>query len=145
MSTQEATSTLSAMESLSRYVNIFNKLADILVGEFQNHPYRSLIDVSIIVLIVWYLMSKRRSAVPPQKLSKKQEDEIIEDWEPVPLVPTSDDSNVDATINAMKEHEYVVTSVADVEFTVEGKKDKVINFGTNNFLGFIGDKDIHEK
>ncbi|KAF0984304.1 hypothetical protein FDP41_007481 [Naegleria fowleri] len=137
--------TLTAAETIARYVNIFNKVAEIIITEFQTHPYRSLIDLSVVLLIIWYMMSKRRAAPTTHKLTKKQEDEIIEEWEPAPLVPSSDDASIDATINAIKEHEYVLTSAADVEFTVEGKEGKIINFGTNNFLGFIGDRDIIEK
>jgi len=143
--TEGASASLTAAESIARYINIFNKLTDILVGEFQNHPYRSLVDVGFVVLIVWYLMSKRTTTPPQQKLSKKQEDAIIEEWEAAPLVPLEEDDGIDATINARpNENEFTLTSAADVEFTIEGKKEKVVNFGTNNFLGFVGDKDIVE-
>ncbi|KAL9645000.1 hypothetical protein ABK040_004493 [Willaertia magna] len=138
------TENINAGDALSRYANIMANVSDAITYEFQMHPYRSLIDVAFVILIIWYLMNKRKTA-QPQKLSKKQEDEIIEEWEPAPLIPEGE--NIDETINAqtINDKPYTLTSAGSVEFTIEGKEGKIVNFGTHNFLGFVGDKEIVEK
>lgn len=95
-----------------------------------------------MVLILWivYLLFFSRQYKPESKrdkLTKEEEEQIIAQWEPEPLVP-----NVYPTDRAV-DPAPIVTGVAGLHVTVNGKR--CLNLATFNFLGLLGEQGITSK
>ena len=84
----------------------------------------------VILWLLWGLFRKKASK--NVQLTKEQEDEIISEWKPEPLVPEIPE-NLNFNIP-------VIEGKPRREILVDGKK--CLNFATHNYLGFAGRSDI---
>ncbi|XP_047055345.1 long chain base biosynthesis protein 1a-like [Lolium rigidum] len=94
---------------------------------------RLIVEGLLIAVIVFQL--SRKSYKPPKKaLSKKEVDELCDEWEPEPLCPSiKEGARIDAPI---------LESAAGPHTTINGKE--VVNFASANYLGLIGNEKIAE-
>ena len=84
----------------------------------------------VILWLLWRLFRKKSSKNVP--LTKEEEDKIISEWKPEPLVPEiPENSNLNIPIIEGKPRR---------EILVNGVK--CLNFATHNYLGFAGRTDI---
>ncbi|EGD77288.1 hypothetical protein PTSG_08381 [Salpingoeca rosetta] len=95
-------------------------------------PTFHLVIEGVLIALLVYVFSLKRYR-PKQrnvKLTKQEEEELLREWKPEPLV------------EPVKEHlpdeGPVVEGVAGVTLTIGGEEK--INMGTYNFLGLVGDK-----
>lgn len=85
----------------------------------------------LLLMLVVLLFSKRRpKRVPAEKLSKKEEDDLIKEWEPEPLISSK------KTVDHIVGEPIVAEGIVGPHVTVNGK-DK-LNFASYNFLGLAG-------
>eukprot|EP00039_Didymoeca_costata_P000420 m.45496 g.45496 ORF g.45496 m.45496 type:complete len:488 (+) comp10252_c1_seq1:160-1623(+) len=114
--------------------SVANLMLQILNHEyFGGVPlYHVLIEAVLLLLLLRYAIftDKPQPTSGKPTLSKKEEDELIEEWEPEPLAPPSDRNY----------KETVCEGIAGVKISVEGKQ--LANFSSFNFLGFIGHERI---
>lgn len=120
-------------------------LYSFVLREWENAPLRLLMDVFLIGFMLYVVLrNSYRISKKPAKLTEKvcsfkndennqkEIDQLCAEWEPEPLVPINDDCQPFEVP--------IVESASSKEIIVN--KKKVLNFGTYNFLGFAGDKDI---
>lgn len=53
----------------------------------RENPYHMLTEFALIVFIVWLLCKPESKPKASDKLTKREEDKLIHDWKPDPLVP----------------------------------------------------------
>jgi len=125
-------------QSVNHVVDVVNSLpgAAIVVkyvqNSYQNDPWRLFLETVLIVILINYLFSRRyKIKNNPIKLSEKEVDELVREWQPEPFAPA-----------LSKESQRVIESLPIVEgpvgiSTVVNGEAKV-NFASFNFLGFAG-------
>ncbi|XP_065905066.1 serine palmitoyltransferase 1-like isoform X2 [Dysidea avara] len=102
----------------------------------QVPTYHLIVEVLLVVYILRLLLSKTSDKPKEVKLTKEEEDELIAEWQPEPLIPKGypgDHSVDDAPI---------VTGAPGTDIVVNGKK--CLNLGTFNFLGFAGNQSVKD-
>jgi serine palmitoyltransferase len=112
---------------------------------YQTNPTHVIVETALIVVILYILLFKRSynprkkgfggNAPPP--LSKAEVEELIDEWEPEPLVDPRlhERYSADATLN-----EVVLESGVGPLVRVEGSKGIKVNLASYDFLGLAGDK-----
>lgn len=101
----------------------------------QTPTFALVLETLLLITVIWLLLQRRGGGRRGQRLSKEQEDLIIEKYEPEPLVPDTD-----------PEHPLLrtrlVQSRVGKRIVVDGHD--CINLGSQNYLGFLEDDDILE-
>ncbi|WMV54220.1 hypothetical protein MTR67_047605 [Solanum verrucosum] len=88
----------------------------------------------LLLVVILFLLSQKSYKPPKRPLTKKEIDELCEEWVPEPLIPTITDE--------MKSEPPVLESAAGPHTTVNGKE--VINFTSANYLGLLGNEKLLE-
>lgn len=61
-------------------------------NSYQNDPFRIVLELFLIVFAFKYLLSKKyKPDTKEVQLSEKEIDELVDEWQPVPLVPSVPD------------------------------------------------------
>ena len=119
-----------------------------ILDQFRLVPFYHLFLEAILSLVLiwllWGIYSKRfknneknnNTNVTETSLTKEEEDIILSQWKPEPLVPEVD-------YNHPALHVPFVEGKPGKEITVDGFK--CLNFATHNYLGFVGRRDIEEE
>lgn len=99
-----------------------------LLVVLREQPHHVIIESILGLFIIWLLFI--RKTVNPKleaknKLSKKEQDWLIETWQPEPLVP----SVAPPEIN-------VIEKIEDNYLLIRGVKGRVLNLNSFDFLGF---------
>ncbi|KAL5554281.1 hypothetical protein UlMin_041682 [Ulmus minor] len=95
-------------------------------------PIGGHLFVEVLLLVVILVLLSQKSYKPPKRpLSKKEIDELCEEWVPEPLIPPITEE--------MQLEPPVLESAAGPHTIINGKE--VVNFASANYLGLIG----HEK
>ena len=106
----------------------------------QNDPFRTLLEVFLVVFLLWYFVAKRyKPGTNEVKLTEQEVQELIEEWEPEPLVPE---------LTAFQKEELAKTSVLTSGSglkvrSLDGRER--LNFASFNFLGIMNSDLIKEK
>ncbi|CAI9114798.1 OLC1v1015601C1 [Oldenlandia corymbosa var. corymbosa] len=85
----------------------------------------------ILFVVIIFLLSQKSYKPPKRPLTKKEIDELCDEWVPEPLIPKIGEE--------MKHEPPVLESAAGPHAIVNGKE--VLNFASANYLGLLG----HEK
>eukprot|EP00118_Oscarella_pearsei_P002334 m.10264 g.10264 ORF g.10264 m.10264 type:complete len:473 (+) comp22097_c0_seq2:29-1447(+) len=110
---------------------------DVVVGTILSAPsYHLVLEIALILGIIYLLFFSKSYRAESKKgvLSKEEEDELIREWQPEPLVPESAD---DVTVQ-----ERIITGIPGPYAVVNGKR--CLNLASFNFLGLLGNKGIEE-
>lgn len=93
-----------------------------------------------VSLVLWIIMLLTKHSYNPREskleLSKEEEDKLIAEWEPEPLIPV--DEKVPAYIKKPK----LIQGKPSYRINIDGKD--CLNLCTTNFLGFVGNKEIED-
>lgn len=103
-----------------------------LMQTFESNPEHVVVEFSLLVLVLWLLFRTSYDPKKSEKLSAKEEEELIREWKPAPLVPNFEDDHTEEPV--------VVESVSDAHIIANGKK--FANFAANNFLGFANNDEV---
>eukprot|EP00052_Salpingoeca_macrocollata_P003399 m.35651 g.35651 ORF g.35651 m.35651 type:complete len:473 (-) comp13280_c0_seq1:65-1483(-) len=109
---------------------------ELLFSLFSGVPAAHIVVEVLLVLVVVKLVFFTAPYDPADKekpLSKKEEDELIAEWEPLPLI---------AEVQLPEKAPPVVEGIIDTHVTIGGQQK--INLATFNFLGF-GDNKAFQK
>ncbi|CAH9116932.1 unnamed protein product [Cuscuta epithymum] len=88
----------------------------------------------LLLVVILFLLSQKSYKPPKRPLTKKEIDELCEEWTPDPLIPT---------ITTEMTHEpKVLESAAGPHAIIDGKE--VVNFTSANYLGLVGHEKILE-
>jgi serine palmitoyltransferase len=107
-------------------------------GIFDESPWHVIVETILIGFIIYILMIRRSKTAAQRdslKLTEKEETQLVDDWEPEPLVPPPSDEALETIKNGL-----VLTSRADTQVTLEGHDSPKVNLATFDFLG-LGSRD----
>lgn len=98
-------------------------------------PQHILIETGLICFIIWLIFIRRTvdpaKAAKNDKLSQKEQDELIESWVPEPLVPTLSPKSTEISSNIM-----IIEEVGnDNHLKIKGVEKRVLNMSSFDFLG----------
>eukprot|EP01012_Entosiphon_sulcatum_P062017 TRINITY_DN880_c0_g1_i1.p1 TRINITY_DN880_c0_g1~~TRINITY_DN880_c0_g1_i1.p1 ORF type:complete len:473 (+),score=82.98 TRINITY_DN880_c0_g1_i1:1849-3267(+) len=100
---------------------------DLLYKEIVSHPLHVAMEILFGVIIVYFLSSRPYTPQPgSEKLSEKEEEELIQDWKPATLIP-------DVIHDTIGPTPAVLSGLAAGSVTIDGKRYE--NFSSCNFLG----------
>ncbi|KAJ1977608.1 serine palmitoyltransferase component [Dimargaris xerosporica] len=114
-------------------------------NSYQNDPFRVVLEVFLLLFVVWYLLEKRyRIDHHEIQLTKQEVDELVDDWQPEPLVPElsaweKQELEQAPLLSSGQSSEPVVKVRAD------GSERKVLNLATYNFLGLVDNDEFKDK
>ncbi|KAJ7386618.1 Serine palmitoyltransferase 1 [Desmophyllum pertusum] len=101
-------------------------------------PFYHVLFEAVLVLWIIRLITSKTFRFREQKidLTEKEEEELIEEWQPEPLVPATPTYELD-TITPK-----VVQGKPGHTLNIDDKE--CLNFATFNFLGFVGNEKIED-
>lgn len=111
----------------------------------KNDPWRTLLEALLALFAIKYFLASRYSQDERDKmlLTKKEVEELIDEWEPAPLVPeVRDDERWQLETNPLIEGP--VAKVVDIKHADNSISSGVINFASLDFLGMSTNKDVIE-
>ncbi|KAI9101035.1 pyridoxal phosphate-dependent transferase [Phlyctochytrium arcticum] len=109
-------------------------------ASYQNDPYRTLLEVCLIIFMIWYFGGKKHKPGQTEiKLTEKEIEELIEEWEPESLVPRVTDEQ-----RAELDKAPVIVGPAGAKVKLIDGKER-LNFASLNFLGAMNLESTKEK
>ncbi|KAJ3162630.1 serine palmitoyltransferase component [Geranomyces michiganensis] len=134
--------TVAVAAQLYTYLPGHRILARYVSASYQNDPYRTLLEVGLIVFMVWYVLrekykpGKKNQELP---LSEKEVQELIDEWEPEPLVaPLSDAQRMDL------DRVPIINGPSGPKVKLADGKER-LNLASYNFLGALNQESTKEK
>ncbi|TIA88726.1 hypothetical protein E3P81_03377 [Wallemia ichthyophaga] len=112
-------------------------------SSYQNDPWRSLLELLLFLFALRVWLSKRTRGDSEKgfiRLSEGEIDELIDDWQPEPLVPTNQPHKPPPTILGPPS---IKPRVLLPQQPIERAK-QVTNLVSYNFLGLLGDQRIKD-
>ncbi|KAF9150349.1 serine palmitoyltransferase component [Linnemannia schmuckeri] len=110
-------------------------------NSYQNDPFRVVLELGLAVFAVKYMLSKKYRIDPSHiKLTEKEIDELVAEWQPEPLVqPLSDIQRMEL------EKTQVIAGHQGPKPKMLSSGKNLLNLASTNFLGYINNEDIKEK
>lgn len=99
----------------------------------QTPTFALVLETLLLITVIWLVLHRRGGR--GRRLTKEQEDCIIEQYEPEPLVPDTDPENPLLRTR-------LVQSRVGKRIVVDGHD--CLNLGSQNYLGLLEDNDILE-
>jgi serine palmitoyltransferase len=100
-----------------------------LLKMYEEDPNHVLVELFCIGIIIWLIVRPTYDPRKEAQLSKREEDELIKEWNPDPLVPKIDTLEQDPV--------RIVESGPGPVVQINGVSCN--NFASHNFLGYAGD------
>ncbi|XP_068229788.1 serine palmitoyltransferase 1-like [Palaemon carinicauda] len=127
---------LSCINAVNKSLTSYLDLITLFFHNFQAGPYHLALDGVLILCIIWLFTAKKR---PSRliKLTKEEEDDLIAEWIPEPLVPNPPEAD-HPSLNTRTVHGKVGRYI-DL-----GTGDKMLNLGTHSYLN-LGERPEVEK
>ncbi|KYQ89490.1 serine C-palmitoyltransferase subunit [Tieghemostelium lacteum] len=117
---------------------IIEKVIGLFRDFIDNSTNPNLVIHGMMLVLIVFLLTKRPfKPRHSDKLSKKEEEELIAEWKPITLAPKM--SNYQ---KLNEEDDIVITGSTTTTSTIEGHDKPLINLARSNYLGFIGNKEI---
>ncbi|XP_028112719.1 long chain base biosynthesis protein 1-like [Camellia sinensis] len=95
---------------------------------FGVHIHGHLFVEGLLVVVILFLLSQKSYKPPKRPLTKKEIDELCDEWVPESLIPPLTEE--------MRYEPPVLESAAGPHTIINGKE--VVNFASANYLGFVG-------
>ncbi len=108
---------------------------------FEDNPFRTGLETALIVFVIYLVFKRPRVTRAESKLTAREADELVAEWEPAPLV---DLAAARASGRAIPDTQTAVTVIArKVGATVETAAGATLSdFVTFDFLGLTCDDDV---
>ncbi|XP_057501331.1 long chain base biosynthesis protein 1-like [Actinidia eriantha] len=129
------------MNTMASVTNIVNATLDMVTLAFEApfaravvfgvHISGHLFVEGLLAVVIFFLLSQKSYKPPKRPLTKKEIDELCEEWVPESLIPPITEE--------MQCEPHVLESAARPHAVINGKE--VVNFASANYLGLVG----HEK
>ncbi|KAL5021129.1 hypothetical protein ScPMuIL_000284 [Solemya velum] len=111
-------------------------LYELLQAVVQAPTYHIVFEILLILWIIKLIFFSKSYALEKTVLTTKEKDELIEEWQPEPLVPDIPDTH--PVLQALERN--IITGRPDKYLNVNGRS--CLNMATMNFLGMAGDQTI---
>eukprot|EP00095_Tigriopus_kingsejongensis_P010689 maker-scaffold261_size233860-snap-gene-1.28 protein:Tk10689 transcript:maker-scaffold261_size233860-snap-gene-1.28-mRNA-1 annotation:"hypothetical protein DAPPUDRAFT_301811" len=118
--------------------SFWTQCVDFAVAFSQVPSYHLLFEGFLISWVIWLLVrrvSNRNKRLRAEKLTKEEEEELLAEWTPEPLVP-----EVDPNHPAL--HVPVVEGKPGKMINIDGRD--CLNLATHNYLGFAGNEAVEK-
>lgn len=128
----------ASLEGGSPESTMWRQCVDFAVTFSQVPSYHLLLEGFLISWVVWLLVrrvSNRNKRLRAEKLTKEEEEELLAEWTPEPLVP-----EVDPNHPAL--HVPVVDGKPGKFINIDGRD--CLNLATHNYLGFAGNEIVEK-
>ncbi|XP_051136101.1 long chain base biosynthesis protein 1 isoform X2 [Andrographis paniculata] len=93
-----------------------------------------LLVEGLLLVVILFLLSQKSYKPPKRPLTKKEVDELCDEWVPEPLIPPITED--------MKYEPPILESAAGPHVVIDGKD--VVNFTAANYLGLIGHPNLQD-
>ncbi|KAJ3014602.1 serine palmitoyltransferase component [Thoreauomyces humboldtii] len=117
-------------------------LARYVKASYQNDPYRSLLEACLVFFMVWYFASNKYKPGKQNKeikLTEKEIQELIDEWEPEPLVqPVTDAQRLEL------DKQPIICGPSGPKLRLADGKER-LNLASFNFLGAMSQESTKEK
>ncbi|KAJ1864100.1 serine palmitoyltransferase component [Coemansia sp. RSA 2703] len=120
----------------------FRMVLRYIKNSYKDDPFRTFLEVCLIAFIIWYITKQKYNIGNNEiVLSEKEIDELVEEWNPEPLVP-----ELTAFERETLEKAIVIDGPNGTKVRLaSGTNTKpLINFASYNFLGFLDNPQIEE-
>ncbi|XP_078478044.1 LOW QUALITY PROTEIN: serine palmitoyltransferase 1-like [Lampetra planeri] len=111
-------------------------LVEMVQAFYEAPAYHLILEGILILWIIRLLFSKTYKLHETYKLTEKEKEDLIEEWQPEPLVPALSKDHPSFSYD-------VITGPTSHRITINGKK--CINFGSFNFLGLLDNERVKNK
>ncbi|KAI8070408.1 pyridoxal phosphate-dependent transferase [Gongronella butleri] len=112
-----------------------------LKTSYQDDPFRICLELFLVFFAIKYMLSKKyKPHDNAVKLTEKEIDELVEEWQPEPLVPklsSFDRFNLDKTP--------LIVGAQTPKTKVTGYAKPLMNLATTNYYNFVSSDTIREK
>jgi serine palmitoyltransferase len=108
-------------------------LENLLVNE-AGYEYQLLLDLALLAVIIYILL--KHQIIPEKPLTLKEQQEVLDDWEPEPLKP------VITPLMRLNDKVPTITKTTTTHVTINNKE--ILNLVRANWLGFIGNKRVED-
>lgn len=108
--------------------------------ELKQKPTRVFIETFLVIFVLYLLFKRPSNKKAESKLSEREVDELLSEWEPEPLVNLDDATIVSGGIG-----DTVIVKQKLGATVVTDSDDTLIDFVTFDFLGFSCDEDIKQE
>ncbi|XP_046870723.1 serine palmitoyltransferase 1 isoform X5 [Hypomesus transpacificus] len=111
-------------------------LVEMVQAFYEAPAYHLILEGILILWIIRLLFSKTYKLQERSDLNEKEKEELIEEWQPEPLVPSVSKDHPSLNYD-------IVTGPPSHKIIVNGKE--CINFASFNFLGFLENERVMQK
>uniref|UniRef100_A0A8C3AXW8 Serine palmitoyltransferase 1 n=1 Tax=Cyclopterus lumpus TaxID=8103 RepID=A0A8C3AXW8_CYCLU len=111
-------------------------LVEMVQAFYEAPAYHLILEGILILWIIRLLFSKTYKLHETYKLTEKEKEDLIEEWQPDPLVPPVSKDHPSLSYD-------VVTGPPSHKITINGKE--CINFASFNFLGLLDNERVKQK
>ncbi|XP_075935780.1 serine palmitoyltransferase 1 isoform X2 [Anarhichas minor] len=111
-------------------------LVEMVQAFYEAPAYHLILEGILILCIIRLLFSKTYKLHETYKLTEKEKEDLIEEWQPDPLVPPVSKDHPSLSYD-------VVTGPPSHKITINGKE--CINFASFNFLGLLDNERVKQK
>ncbi|KAF9415579.1 serine palmitoyltransferase component [Podila epigama] len=110
-------------------------------NSYQNDPFRVVLELGLAIYAVKYMLSKKyRIDHNHIKLTEKEIDELVSEWQPEPLVqPLSDIQRMEL------DKTQIIVGAQGPKPKLQSTSKNLLNLACSNYLGYISNEDIKAK
>lgn len=121
---------------------IENSWKELITSFISFHPtYHIVFEIALVLSGLFLYFSRSYKPLETVKLTRKEEEELISEWNPEPLVPV--DWIPNAKIQSRFERS-VVSSFGKTVYFEENQSKPVLNLASFNFFNLIGNEKIND-
>ncbi|SGZ58433.1 CIC11C00000004036 [Sungouiella intermedia] len=133
-------------ETLNFYLNYLERIPGGLIiqryirSSYRDDPIRSVFEFALFLFAVHYFLSSKKKENKSElvKFSKKEIDDLVEEWEPAPLV----DEVTELEHWRLAENHVKGKNGAHIELVQHPEYGKVVNLSSLDFLNLNGNSDL---
>ncbi|KAI7869466.1 pyridoxal phosphate-dependent transferase [Spinellus fusiger] len=134
-------STLNSLYELISAVPGSRLVISYLKTAYQDDPFRIALELFLVFFAIKYMMAKKyKPHDNAVKLTKKEVDDLVDEWQPEPLVPalsSFDKFNLDTTP--------LIVGPQSAKAKVYGHTKPLLNLATTNYLNLVASEHIANK
>ncbi|KAL1924534.1 uncharacterized protein VTP21DRAFT_4188 [Calcarisporiella thermophila] len=134
----------SAIASITTYIYTIPGSAIVfryIKDRYRDDPFRVVLELFLVFFALRYLLAKKyRIGDNSIKLTEREVDELVEEWQPEPLVP-----------QLTEQQKWELTKVPIIsgghghKVKLVNGKTQLLNLASYNFLGLVANEEIKEK